>query len=1053
MKPPNAAILIHLVVFFLLIGTGEAQATVTITSATVNATFSSIFNSQTQETDFALESVGLSASLSLDLSPIDVSFVGSVSSSWADASNWSGYALAIIDSVQIGTNVVNAAQGGPLPAFAAAADGIYNALGTSGGPTEKTVSSPAVTFTWKPSASSASVSTDLSANLNVKFNVTIPSGTVAVMDQIPVVLENLTNAGNLAGNGNGLTVHQNFQNTGVAQNFGGSIAGSFSNANGASITVAGSLSPQADFQNNGTIIVPSNGSLYRAAATTNNGTITIQNGQFSFSAGLTDYGMIDGYGFIGMTINEFGTLAADVAGQTLTLGSNVTPCTVNNSGTISVTNGARLVVSYSSIKGGAITANGGTVNLGATSINGCTLNGGAEDLFTVSTSDFVNVINNAQVLATGELSVSGSDLVNNGSITVSKTTLDLSGNVSVSGGGTITLSNGTFASSNGAVILSQLIHGYGFISGTLNSSVSIAADGAGQTLTLGSNVAPCTVSNSGIVSITNGARLVVSYSTINGGAITANGGTVSLGATSINGCTLNGGVNDLFTASTSDFVNVINNAQVLASGELSVSGSALVNNGSITVSNTTLDFSGNISVSGSGTVTLTNGTFASSNGAVSVSQPIHGYGFMSGTLNSSVSIAADVAGQTLNLGNNVTPCTVNNSGVVSITNGARLVVSYSAINGGTIIANGGTVSLGATSINGCTLNGGGTDLFTVSTTSFVSVINNAQILASGSLSISGGALTNNGNMTVANGASMYFSGNENLVGTGVVTLNGGSVAGSGGTVTQGLCHTLTGVGTVGVPFSNSGRIAPGITFGTLTFSNGLSLLASSHVIFTIGGISSTSYDRIAVTGAAQLNGSLDLKVASSYAPKLGDTFQIMTFGSQSGSFVKVKGLLINEDFAFAVTVNTNNVTLTVVSTAFAAWKASKFGLDASNPSIAGGTADPDHDGIPNLLEYAFGLDPNLPSRASLPLAGYSTSAGSTYATFSYRRLITTSELVYTVGVSSDLLTWDWSQTQIQQVGSAVPTGDGLTEIITIQSNSPIPPSGGLFLCLSVSQSL
>lgn len=39
------------------------------------------------------------------------------------------------------------------------------------------------------------------------------------------------------------------------------------------------------------------------------------------------------------------------------------------------------------------------------------------------------------------------------------------------------------------------------------------------------------------------------------------------------------------------------------------------------------------------------------------------------------------------------------------------------------------------------------------------------------------------------------------------------------------------------------------------------------------------------------------------------------------------------------------------------WQQAQFGADANNPSIAGWNADPDNDGVPNLLERAFNLNP------------------------------------------------------------------------------------------------
>ena len=41
-----------------------------------------------------------------------------------------------------------------------------------------------------------------------------------------------------------------------------------------------------------------------------------------------------------------------------------------------------------------------------------------------------------------------------------------------------------------------------------------------------------------------------------------------------------------------------------------------------------------------------------------------------------------------------------------------------------------------------------------------------------------------------------------------------------------------------------------------------------------------------------------------------------------------------------------------------AWQLAEFGADADNPAVAGDTANPDHDELANLLEYALGTKPN-----------------------------------------------------------------------------------------------
>jgi hypothetical protein len=40
-----------------------------------------------------------------------------------------------------------------------------------------------------------------------------------------------------------------------------------------------------------------------------------------------------------------------------------------------------------------------------------------------------------------------------------------------------------------------------------------------------------------------------------------------------------------------------------------------------------------------------------------------------------------------------------------------------------------------------------------------------------------------------------------------------------------------------------------------------------------------------------------------------------------------------------------------------AWRIAHFGASALNPDIAGDVADPDGDGVNNLLEYTSGTDP------------------------------------------------------------------------------------------------
>ena len=132
-------------------------------------------------------------------------------------------------------------------------------------------------------------------------------------------------------------------------------------------------------------------------------------------------------------------------------------------------------------------------------------------------------------------------------------------------------------------------------------------------------------------------------------------------------------------------------------------------------------------------------------------------------------------------------------------------------------------------------------------------------------------------------------------------------------------------------------------------------------------------------------------------------------------------------------------------------KTTQFGANAGNPLIAGANADPEGDGIANWLEYAFGLNPLQANVSKLPSAALQMTGGGTYLTMKYRQLIGQTTLDYNVGVSGDLPAWDRTESQIEQLGPPVATGDGLTEEVTVRVATPIDGMSQKFLKLRVEQ--
>ena len=96
------------------------------------------------------------------------------------------------------------------------------------------------------------------------------------------------------------------------------------------------------------------------------------------------------------------------------------------------------------------------------------------------------------------------------------------------------------------------------------------------------------------------------------------------------------------------------------------------------------------------------------------------------------------------------------------------------------------------------------------------------------------------------------------------------------------------------------------------------------------------------------------------------------------------------------------------------WKQQVFGTDATNPAVAGDLADPDHDGLTNLVEYAINSQPlDVASGKSSLVVDTETAAGSKYLRLTVPKNSAATDATYTVQVSSDLRTWDAASTVVE----------------------------------------
>lgn len=116
------------------------------------------------------------------------------------------------------------------------------------------------------------------------------------------------------------------------------------------------------------------------------------------------------------------------------------------------------------------------------------------------------------------------------------------------------------------------------------------------------------------------------------------------------------------------------------------------------------------------------------------------------------------------------------------------------------------------------------------------------------------------------------------------------------------------------------------------------------------------------------------------------------------------------------------------------WREANFGGNMATASIAGDNANPAGDGIPNLLKYAFGLDPTMSESSGLPVV----TATSGYLQVSFNVLNADTDISYIVETSNDDFHW-LEGTTYSASGNIVDNGD------TIElSETPfsLPPPGG-----------
>jgi len=733
------------------------------------------------------------------------------------------------------------------------------------------------------------VTLDISVSVGALYIDSGSSLTISNSEQL-LAFGNISNAGQIfvsaAGNNTFFTL-----GAGISLTGGGSVT-LIKGGNGtAAIATSGGAQTLTNVDNilqgtgvigwNGLIAVNQAGGIINAN-TPSTGTLLVN------TASMTNQGLLEATaaGTLGLQ-NSFNNLG----GRILATGSNSTVQFI--SGTV---------------QGGILTtaSNGILTNPPG---NSFTLDGSSQGTLTIAGTFVVG--NSSTTFLTGTINNTGAIQVNAGG---NNTFLTMSGGVSLTGGGTVTLikgGNGTaaIATSGGAQTLTNVnntLQGFGVIgwNGLLVTNQAGGIINANTTNNGTLLLNPSSMTNQGLLEATAGGTLQLETTTNNaGGTIFATGSNSSVQfiSGSVQGGTLSSASNGILTTPPGNAFTLDGSSQ----GTLTMAGIFVVGNSSTTYltgtinntgaiqvnaagNNTSLTMAGAVSLTGVGTVTLTkggNGTAAisSSGGAqtlTNVNNTLQGAGVIGDGLNviNQGTINANLPAQGIL---ELNPDALTNEGVLEATAAATLQLNGSIFNntGGNILASGtgsnvqfangaviqsGTITtsgggvLGVANSNNLTLDGNAHGPLTIVGTYMGS---------NGSSTFLIGTINNTGVIQVAaqgNNTFLTMTGGVSLIGNGAVSLSTGgngtaalSTAGGDQLLTN-VNNTLEGFGVIGfngLEVVNQGTINANVSASTLTvnpsvFTNQGLLEATSGGILALNG--STINNR---AGTIQVNGA------------------------------------------------------------------------------------------------------------------------------------------------------------------------------------------------------
>jgi autotransporter-associated beta strand protein/T5SS/PEP-CTERM-associated repeat protein len=251
-----------------------------------------------------------------------------------------------------------------------------------------------------------------------------------------------------------------------------------------------------------------------------------------------------------------------------------------------------------------------------------------------------------------------------------------------------------------------------------------------------------------------------------------------------------------------------------------------------------------------------------------------------------------------------------------------------------------------------------------------------------------------------------------------------------------LTGELSGTGQFTGDFVFAGTTRPGNSPGLLEVEGDLTFGADHIFEVEVGGLErGTGVDAVDISGALDLDGTLRVVLIDGFVPAKGDRFRVFAASSYSGEVtaLDVANAALPQNLRWDVSELGTSGTLKVRGRTFEEW-ASDFSVPA-HPD-----ADPLAEGVPLLMKYALGLDPNArAASADLPDFSQWSEGDSDYLAVRVDRDPFVEDLSITAEISEDLENWSVSDVLLIEDTESVkhfrdtdPVGEHVQRFIRLQ---------------------